>query len=118
MNKLYTRHSDIERLTLTIDQEQEDFKRVYFEFRSETKTCSVHGNVSFSNYDGQTEVTHSSGTITDETISVFISLVALHKKLVLLSNHELGFTDEGILKDIQIQLNLKNNGWKEYKKAS
>jgi len=98
-----------ERLDLTIDQ---NMKRCGFGFTSRIQgVADIRGSVAFPGDHNDNELTHSSGSITSETITNMVALTALLDQLDLCLAS--GKTDEEIFNDKKIKLILKNNRFEE-----
>lgn len=101
-----------ESLHLTVSQSNGEFKRAGFTFNSRVQGIpNVTSTISFSKFDGETELTFTSGKLDREVLGDFNAFDALHKKLVELCDGR--WTDKQILANRQIQLILKNNRWEQ-----
>lgn len=102
-----------ERLDINVDQESgsNQFRHCSFSFRSQISgVANIEGHVGFNSEYEPTNLSHSSGRITDETMSNFNAFNSLLSRLETLCGS--GLTDEQIFADKRVQLILKNNDFK------
>lgn len=109
-----------ERLDLNIDQENREndgrFRHCSFTFSSQLSgVANVQGHVSFSDNDYEpTGLSHSSGRITDQSLTNFKAFDSLLLRLQSMTQPGVRFTDEQIFNDGRLQQILKNNNWVAY----
>ena len=110
MNALWTRKENPEqdRLTMKVDQE---VGTVYFEARLEG-LGSIRSNLELNDFSGPTELTRSSGLITEQFMDDAMTLLRLHKILQGLVKQ--GLSDERIVKHIAVTSLLEADGWTLY----